>query len=156
MSKQLRRTVVGLLALFPALWGESAANLTGNWYLNVEKSKWGRHRKPVSVAVRVEHNEPSLKYTGTVVDANGESRAIAFDQMIDGKEYPAETGLGPGKIVVSRVDANTLSVVIRSDDGRLEQTIRTTLSKDGTTLTRRLTLRSPEGRESWTEVYERK
>jgi hypothetical protein len=131
------------------------ANLTGTWHLNTDKSRWGKRRKPVSVVVKVEHSEPVLKYSGVVVDANGESRSIAFDEKIDGKEYPAETASGPGKIVVSRVDANTLSVVLRSDDGRLVQTSRTSLSRDGKTLTRRMNLKLPDGEQTWTEIYEK-
>ena len=156
MNKYARNAVLGLLAISATSWGFQAGNLSGTWHLNVEKSKWGKHRKPVSVVVNVEHNEPVLKYMGTVIDADGDSRTISFDEKIDGKEYSTETGSGPGKISVSRSDANTLTVLVRSDDGRLVQTVRTTLSGDGKTLTRRLNLKAPDGQQTWTEVYEKR
>jgi hypothetical protein len=155
MTKRARNAVLGLMAFSLATWAAPAGNLSGTWRLNIQKSNWGKHRRPVSVVVTIEHNEPVLKYTGAVMDADGDSRTIAFDKRIDGKEYPAETGSGSGKITVARVDASTLSVLIKSDDGRYVQTIRTALSRDGKVLTRRLQLKAPDGEQIWTEVYER-
>ena len=155
MTKQSRCLVWGLMALSLTALAAQFANLTGTWHLNVEKSRWGKRRKPVSVVVKIEHKEPALKYSGMVVDANSESRAIAFDEKIDGKEHPAETAYGPGKIIVNRVDATTLTVLLKSDDGRLVQTSRTTVSRDGKTLTRRLNLKLPDGEQTWTEIYEK-
>ena len=155
MTKHARNAVLSLMAFALATWAAPVGNLSGTWRLNVQKSNWGKHRRPVSVVVKIEHNEPVLKYTGAVVDADGDSRAIAFDKRIDGKEYSAETGSGPGKITVARVDASTLSVLIKSDDGRYVQTIRTALSRDGKVLTRRLQLKAPDGEQVWTEVYEK-
>ena len=48
----------------------------------------------------------------------------------------------------------TLSVLIKSDDGRYVQAIRTVFSRDGKVLTRRLQLKAPDGEQTWTEVYE--
>ena len=155
MTKRGRKAVLCVVALSLAAWAAPAGNLTGTWHLNVQKSRWGKHRRPVSVVVRIEHNDPVLRYTGTVVDADGDSRTITFDKQIDGKEYAAETGSGPGKITVSRVDESTLLVLIRSDDGRLTQTIRTVLSRDGKVLSRRLQLKAADGEQTWTEIYEK-
>jgi len=155
MTKHARNAVLSLMAFALAILAAQVGNLSGTWRLNVQKSNWGKHRRPVSVVVKIEHNEPVLKYTGAVVDADGDSRTIAFDQRIDGKEYSAETGSGPGKITVARVDASTLSVLIKSDDGKYVQTIRTALSRDGKVLTRRLQLKAADGEQVWTEVYEK-
>lgn len=48
-----------------------------------------------------------------------------------------------------------MTVLVGSDDGRLVQTIRKTVSRDGKTLTRRLNLKLPDGEQNWTEVYEK-
>ena len=43
----------------------------------------------------------------------------------------------------------------RSDDGRFREGAQTILSADGKQMTRRLHLNGPNGREDWTEVYEK-
>jgi hypothetical protein len=143
-----------LACVAPAAWLRAAdvANLSGKWVLNVQKSDWGKKPKPQSAEVIVEHQEPQLRYKGTVVTgANGESRSFEYTGAIDGKEYSYRDG----KAVVKRVDARTTSSEYRSSDGRTVEQARTTLSADGKTLTRRITARDPEGRSSWTEVYEK-
>jgi hypothetical protein len=152
----MRRLVLGSLLLgAPAsvLLAADAANLTGTWHLNVEKSKWGRKPKPQSAEVTVEHAEPRLHYKGTVVTGlNGESRSFEFTGAIDGKEYP----FGDGKITVKRVDARTTAAEYKSSDGRTVDRTRTTISEDGRTLTRQISSRGPQGNLSWTEVYEKR
>lgn len=43
----------------------------------------------------------------------------------------------------------------RSADGRFREAAQTLLSPDGKQMTRRLHLNGPNGREDWTEVYEK-
>lgn len=135
---------------------QSAQNLSGTWNLNVAKSTWGKKPKPQSCVVKVEHNEPSLKYMGEVTASSGEpNTAFEFDGAIDGKEYPVKTPSGDGTRVIRRVDAYTTVSETKSKDGRFFQTARTALSKDGKVLTRQLQVKGPTGDVKWTEVYER-
>lgn len=151
-----------LLRISPVLlWaalGLSAqpGNLTGDWHLNVEKSKWGQMRQPHSVTLHIEHKDPQLHYHGEVTYANEDSREFAFDGAFDGKPYEMSRSFGSGKIVLKRLDLWTFESVMKSDDGQYVETAKTSLSQDGRTMTRRLDLRSPEGTKSWTEVYEKK
>lgn len=143
------------------LWTVAAVNaqpvdLSGDWHLNVEKSRWGDVRKPVSVVVRIQHREPSLSYSGEVMYANEDVRDFGFDGAIDGKDYPVERSFGPGKIVMKRVDLTTVESVMKSDDGQYVESARTSVSQDGKTMTRRLRLQSPEGVKTWVEVYEKR
>ncbi len=153
-------------ARFPAVLLASAAfslyavageipSLSGAWTLNVEKSRWGNKPKPKSVVVHIEHNEPALKYQGTVVDATGESRDFSLEGMIDGKPYPIVADYGEGLVTIRRLNDTTIRSEFRTHDGRYVETARTSISSDGRTLTRRIRLRGPDGSRSWTEVYEK-
>lgn len=137
-----------------ALAGE-IPSLTGAWTLNVEKSRWGGKPKPNSVVVHIEHNEPALKYRGTVVDATGESRDFSLEGVIDGKPYPIVASHGEGSLTIHRINETTIRSEFRTADGRYAETTRTTIASDGRTLTRRIRLRGPDGTRTWTEVYEK-
>ena len=59
------------VALFMFLLGSLAAaadvaNMSGVWKLNVKKSKFEKNGAPINVELRIQHNEPALKYSGTV------------------------------------------------------------------------------------------
>jgi hypothetical protein len=132
------------------------ANFTGSWYLNVEKSHWGSKPKPLSVALVIEHKDPVLQYHGTVTHVNEDTRDFAFSGAIDGKEYPMVSSLGPGIAILHRVDANTFESAFRNGDGTRLETARTSLSRDGKSLTRQIRQQTPEGTRTWTEIYERR
>lgn len=155
----MRLSVPASAACLTLLWSLCAAqptSMTGNWHLNVEKSKWGSASKPVSVVVIIEHSEPSIHYHGNVTYANEDERPFAFTGSFDGKPYPMTRSFGDGLITLSRLDPFTVESVFRSNDGAYTETARTMLSRDGRTLTRQLRVTSPEGAKKWTEVYEKR
>lgn len=157
MTLRLATAALGLAALSTSICSAQVADLTGAWYLNVEKSKWGDVQKPVSILVTVNHKEPEIKYSGTMVYAGGEdTRTFAFSGAIDGKEYPMTRSFGDGKVSTTRVNPRTTASVFRSNDGRWEENIRTTISRDGKEMRRSIHRKGPEGELEWTEVYERK
>ena len=149
------RCVFASLLIAPALLAETPGNLTGTWYLNVDKSQWGSAKKPVSVVLKMEHKEPAIRYSGTVSYVNEDTRDFAFDGAIDGTSYPMTRSYGAGTAVLRRVDAGTFEAVFRTADGAYVETARTSLSKNGTTLTRKVNLKTPQGSSAWTEIYER-
>ena len=155
MSSVVRLAVISSLAFATGICPAQTPSLAGTWKLNVEKSRWGARPKPVSVVVNIEHSEPSVKYSGRVVDAREELREFSFSGTIDGKEYPATMSGGEGKVVLRRVNRRTISAELTSNDGKSIQGITTTVSPDGRVLTRRLRLRSPDSAASWTEIYEK-
>jgi hypothetical protein len=144
-----------VLALSAGLCAAQVTDLSGTWRLNVDKSNWGKKPKPLSVVVTVEHKEPQLQYHGTATDLEGHESKFEFAGAIDGQERPVTTSYGPGKTVLKRVNVHTTTSVYRSDDGKFTEDTATTVSPDGRTLTRRLSLKSPDGNARWTEVYER-
>ncbi len=144
-----------LLAAALNLMAAGNANFGGAWVLNVERSKWVEDRKPTSAAITIEHNDPEFKYDGTV-SYSTESRHYKFDGAIDGKQYPVDEFYGKGHVILKRVNDRTLESVTTSTDGKYKETARSALSRDGKTLTRSITLESPQGKKRWTEVYEKK
>jgi hypothetical protein len=144
------------LFVFLGVCAAQTVNLTGNWHLNVDKSKWGNVTKPHSVVLVIEHKEPAIQYQGTVTYSNEDHRDFGFSGAADGKSYPMDRSFGTGTIVLRRVDALTLESEFRSEDGNYVETARTGVSRDGNTLTRQLRLKTPEGTQSWTEVYEKR
>jgi hypothetical protein len=153
MTRRVCGQILTISAVSLTVAGADVANLSGTWHLNVERSSWGRKRKPQSVAVTVEHNEPALKYFGTVTDdIEGGGRPFKLEATVDGKEYPYREG----KISIRRIDSHTTVSAYRSDDGTIVENARTTLSKDGRTLTRQIEAKGPDATMKWTEVYERR
>lgn len=150
--------------ILAAAWQLTAAQtpgLSGTWQLNVAKSSWGKHPKPASAVLTIEHHEPELKYSGTVIFPTGvtggeHARTFAFDGAIDGKEYPVTGTLGTGKMEFHRVNADVVTSRFISSDGSLTETARTTLSPDGRMLVRDIHAKGPNGEETWTEVYDRR
>lgn len=144
------------LTLLCGLAAAQPASMSGSWHLNVEKSKWGSANKPHSVVLTIEHNEPDLHYHGMVTYANEDERPFSFSGAFDGKPYPMSRSFGEGLITLARLDSHTVESVFRTNDGAYTETARTTLSRDGRTLTRQLRVTSPEGVKKWTELYERR
>lgn len=152
MTRRECERVLALSMLSLSAAGAGESNLSGSWHLNLDKSSWGKKRKPHSVVVKIEHSEPALKYSGTVtLDIEGGGRPFEFQGAVDGKEYPYRDGT----MQIRRINSNTTESIYRSADGSVTETARTTLSNDGQTLTRRIESKGPEGRLQWTELYDR-
>jgi hypothetical protein len=104
----------------------------------------------------IEHKNPVLQYRGTVTHVNEDTRDFTFSGAIDGKEYPMISSIGPGIVVLRRVDANTFESAFRNADGTRLETATTSLSRDGRSLTRKISQKTPEFARTWTEIYERR
>jgi hypothetical protein len=129
---------------------------SGNWRLNVEKSRWGQATKPISVVIVIDHREPAIQYYGAVLYVNEDTRAFGFAGAFDGKPYKMSRSFGDGMITLRRVDELTFESTFRTDDSLYTETARTSISRDGKTLTRKLTVRAPDGSKSWVEVYDKR
>lgn len=142
--------------LLAGLCAAQPANLSGTWHLNVAKSKWGNVNKPLSVMLTVQHDEPQIQYHGEVMYANEEVRNFGFSGAFDKKPHPMSRSFGDGEIVMTRIDPLTFDSVFRTADGITVETTRTSVSKDGRTLTRVVKLTTTGSTQKWTEVYEKK
>jgi hypothetical protein len=150
----LKQTILLILAAL-CLGCVQAQDMSGTWKLNGDKSDWRGVRRPLSVVVTVEHREPILKYSGWVTYPDSPPRGFSFDGAIDGKPHPALRSYGPGSSQVKRLRWDSVESDFRSDDGRFREDAKTIVSADGKQMIRRLHLNSPNGREDWTEVYEK-
>jgi hypothetical protein len=141
------------------VFAQDAANMSGAWRLNVQKSVWGKHPKPSNGTISIEHREPSFKYSGQVSMGQGsetaDQRALQFDGTIDGKDYPVSGSPGKETVSVRRVNDRTIESQRKGPDGKVIETARTTISPDGKQLTRSIKAIGPNGEMSWTEFYER-
>jgi hypothetical protein len=150
----LKEAILLILAVL-CLGCMQAQDMSGTWKLNVEKSDWRGVRRPLSVVVTVEHQEPILKYSGWVTYPDNPPRGFSFDGAIDGKPHPALRSYGQGSSQMRRLGWDSVESDFRSDDGRFREGAKTILSADGRQMIRSLHLNSPNGREDWTEVYEK-
>jgi hypothetical protein len=140
-------------ALNVAAAGQTA-DISGNWRLNVDRSDWGARPKPASVNLHIEHKEPALVYSGTVIYSGEDARGFSFSGAIDGKHYDMDRSFGAGTAVCRRLNASSFECVFRTGDGTIETT-RTVISANGRKLTRHIRLQAREGTSTSTEVYER-
>jgi hypothetical protein len=145
-----------LLVLSWSLCAAQAPTFTGTWQLNVDKSNWGLGTKPGTVYIVIDHREPELRYRGVVFYSSDETRLFEFAGAFDGKPYRVSRSFGDGYITLRRVDAYSYDSSFQTDNGLYTEKGRTSLSRDGRTLTRKLTVRSLDGVQSWTEVYDRR
>jgi len=153
------RLAVALALTIGIGFAQQAADMSGTWRLNVEKSSWGKHPKPTNATVTIQHHEPSFEYAGKVGMGQGtetaDQRSFQFNGTIDGKEYPVTGSQGQGTAMVKRVDARTIESQMKGPDGKVMETARTAISADGKQLTRSIKGVGPNGEVSWTEVYDR-
>lgn len=156
MTMHVRRALLVLITLAVVFCAAQVTNLTGTWRLNLTKSAWAKKQKPTSIVLNIQHDEPTLQYTGTLVDAHGDGRDFQFQGTLDGKEYPFTGPYGAGRIAFRRVDASTTVSTFRSNDGLIVEESRTGLSRNGKVLTHRVSLRDPNGELTWTEVYDKR
>ena len=138
-----RKLVLVSLALAVLFWASplnaKILNTSGTWKLNLEKSDFGKEAKPKTVMVKVVHKEPAFKYSVTGTDAEGQPINVEFDAAIDGKPYK-ETGSQGGTSVTYK----------RVDDSNLQGT-----AKDGKVVTRKATVKGPQGEYTTLQIYEK-
>lgn len=153
----IRKSLLSLIALSLALCAAGQPpNISGSWKLNLDQSKWGKRDKPTSSELAIEHNEPSLKYKGSILNADAtDKREFKFEGAIDGKPYPAEGPDGTGTLTYQRVNQSTIHSTYKSSDGKVSEDATISISSDGKRLSRRVVRKGPAGSFVWTEVYDR-
>jgi hypothetical protein len=159
MKNSLRKLAFGLVSIVMGLGVSSAfgevQNISGTWKLSVEKSGYGNRPKPKSTLLSIEHREPALKYSVTGFDTEGKPFRSAFAGAIDGKEYLTTGNRNVGKEKYRRIHASLVQGVWTSSDGNTVETYTVAISKDGKQMTRKGTLKGPEGEFQTLEVYDR-
>ena len=155
----MRNAVVFLVAasvIAGATPDSGKPDFTGNWTLNTAKSNFGKMPKPQAMTLKAERKGPVLHSTQTTDDGQG-PKSVEGDWFLDGKQHPVDPAAQSNKQTqMSRWQGDTLIAERRSEDGGYQETIRMTLSKDGKTATERVAVKSPNGNNSSTLIWERK
>jgi hypothetical protein len=112
---------------------------TGNWKLNVAKSKFVTATPPKSQTVTVApYGKDGVSLTVDVLNAQGEKLNIQYSASYDGKPYPrTETGAGAVSgqtVTLKHIDAQTAERIAYLAGKKLV-TERWIISKDGKTRT---------------------
>lgn len=142
------------VSLIPAA---DVANMSGAWKLNVEKSKFEKNAAPMSVVLKIEHNEPSLKYSGSVTGSQeGHPDTFEFSGAIDDKIYPVKESTDTGRTIKFKRKSDNEVESWSSDRNNMEEYAVTRLSGNGKTLVRTMTVKHKDGaKRTWTEVYDK-
>lgn len=124
--------LAALWLLAGAAW--AAPNFSGNWKLNASKSDLGQMPAPDKWEMAIEHKEPELKVTTTMVGQMGE-RTTSATYRTDGTETETERGQWKSKST-AKWEGDTLHVVskISTQNGELTIDEKWTLVDDGKAL----------------------
>lgn len=131
--------------------------MSGTWKLNIKKSKFEKNAAPHDVQLKIDHNEPSLSYSGSVTGSQeGHPDTFDFRGAIDEKIYPVKENANTGRTIKFKRKSSNAVESWSSDANNMEEYAVTTVSGDGKTLTRTMTVKHKDGtRRSWTEHYDK-
>ena len=129
----------------------------GTWKLNPAKSKFatGTELKEMTVTFEAVGNE--MKRTVSGIDPDGQQINQNSTIAWDGKAHKIEApGAPPIMVAVKKVGDHTLDVTVKQPDGKLLDTVKAVVSKDGKSLTVTEKGEDPKGRKlDNTEVFEK-
>jgi hypothetical protein len=140
MTQQLMGlTRVMLEASFAVLMTAAAAlaganPLVGTWHLNLAKSKLRNSPAPKSLVARVVPMGGGISVALSAVDAGGKKGQLGYTANYDGKDYPIAGSRLFSTVALKRLDDHTDEAIYKKK-GKLVQTSRRTVSKDGRLLT---------------------
>ena len=139
MRAILRSAILGLaLAAFAfaatSASAQDAAMGLGTWKLNLEKTKYSPGPAPKSYTIKFEAAGKGVKVSGEGVGADGKPFTNEYTANYDGKEVPYKGSTTIDTVSIRRIDAYTTE---RTDkkDGKLVQTVKRVVAKDGKTFT---------------------
>jgi hypothetical protein len=142
MHSRWRTLTLGVVVALGVVVGADIANLSaqasdpriGTWKLNVAKSKYSPGPAPQALTVTVEPSGQGEKVTTEFVNADGTRTATEYTANFDGKDYPLTGSQIADTVSLKRSNART---TVRTDKkgGKVAQTLRRVVSKDGKTMT---------------------
>ena len=132
----------------------STSDLSGNWQLNLRKSKLSKEMgKPDSMSLVVAPKGAGYHSVQTTVDGMVGSASIEGDWYLDGQYHP----IGESKMTqMSKWDGKVLYAEKKASDGSTMEIIRLTISPDGKTATEQVSSKSPSGTVNTTLVWDKK
>lgn len=141
-----RRVLALLLCLGTALsFAKDRPNFTGSWKLDPAKSDFGRLPPPTKYELKVDHQEPNLRFITTRSGQNGESTNDA-KYVTNGSPATNQTRMGEVKGTASwKGDTLLIENKLTFQGNEIQQQDTWTLSEDGKTLQINSHLASPQG-----------
>jgi hypothetical protein len=116
-----------------SLSAQAADPASGTWELNLAKSKFSPGPAPKSLTRTYEAVGDDVKYDLKGMDAEGKPIHVQYSAKYDGKDYPVTGSLDFDAISFKRVDGTTEATLKKG--GKVVQTSKRSVSKDGKTLT---------------------
>ena len=137
-----RTLTLGVVLALGVVLGADIATLSaqasdprmGTWKLNVAKSKYSPGPAPQALTVKVEPSGQGEKVAAEFVNADGTRTTTQYTANFDGKDNPLTGSQIADAVSLKRIDARTTD---RTDKkgGKVAQTLRRVVSKDGKTMT---------------------
>lgn len=133
---------VGGVVLGLALWLAAASGLVvaqadphvGTWALSLEKSKFAPGTAPKSQRSVYSASGKGFKVTTATVTGAGATVNTEYTAEADGKDYPVKGNPDWDTTALKRVDSHTIEFT-RKKGGKVVQTARSVVAKDGKTRT---------------------
>jgi hypothetical protein len=113
---------------------QAADPASGTWELNLAKSKFSPGPAPKSLTRTYEVTGADVKYSLKGMDAEGKPILVEYTAKYDGKDYPVTGSPDFDAISLKHVDAATAEATLKKG-GKVVQTSKRVVSKDGKTLT---------------------
>ena len=142
MHSYWRTLTLGVVLALGVVLGADIATLSaqasdprmGTWKLNVAKSTYSPGPAPQALTVKVEPSGQGEKATAEFVNADGTRTTTQYTANFDGKDNPLTGSQIADTVSLKRIDARTTD---RTDKkgGKVAQTLRRVVSKDGKTMT---------------------
>jgi len=117
----------------------------GSWKLNLEKSKYDPGPAPKSDVRNYEATADGTKATVEATPASGSPGKVTYTAKLDGKDYPTSGSTAFDTIAIKSIDTNTIEVTLKKA-GKVMQTSRSVVSKDGKTMTNTVMGTDADGR----------
>jgi len=113
---------------------QAADPASGTWELNLAKSKFSPGPAPKSLTRTYEVTGADVKYSLKGMDAEGKPILVEYSAKYDGKDYPVTGSPDFDAISFKRVDGGATEATLKKG-GKVVQTSKRAVSKDGKTLT---------------------
>ena len=128
--------VLGTMMFCFAMSSAFAADVfSGNWKINLEKSKFDPGPPPKGPNFsEIEAIEGGLKFTNDGVNAEGKPTHSEWSGKFDGKDNPVTGDPTRDTTALKKIDDYTYEI-LNKKDGRVVGTIRNVFSRDGKTRT---------------------
>jgi hypothetical protein len=135
----MRKTASFLAAFFLGTTA-MAADFTGTWKLNLEKST-GDNSKVAYDTMTLEQTSPNAyRTTIDIVQKSGSKIHHEMNRVYDGQERPVPgDGLSPQGTEICEITAGGDRKITFKENGKVVEVLRSSVSKDGKTLTNTVT-----------------